>query len=86
MPRIASLLLLLPFAFTTACNESEPAVPVSKGLGRGAFTYTIEGDETEHPRAYLVRRVGKEWKIDRELAPDEKINTKTGKVEKVPGK
>jgi len=52
------------------------------GIAQVELKYWVLGTDEHHSRKYLLRRVGDDWIVERTLSDDEKLNTRTGKIEK----
>ncbi|MBN2138042.1 MAG: ankyrin repeat domain-containing protein [Sedimentisphaerales bacterium] len=52
------------------------------GIGSNSTYYTFHGEKGRLSRTYLLRKVGEAWRVERALEEGEKVNTKTGKVER----
>ncbi len=52
------------------------------GIAQVELKYYILGSDRRYSTKYLLRRVAADWTVDRILSENEKINTKTGAIEK----
>ncbi len=52
------------------------------GVAQAELKYWVLGTDKRHSRKYLLRRVEDDWVVERMLSDDEKLNTKTGTIEK----
>jgi len=52
------------------------------GIAQVELKYYILGSDKRYSRKYLLRLVADDWTVDRILSENEKINTKTGTIEK----
>jgi len=53
------------------------------GIAEVRLEYWIVGIDKSLRRRYLLRRVGDDWIVERTLREDEKLNTRTGTIEKI---
>jgi hypothetical protein len=52
------------------------------GIAQAELKYWLLGTDKRYSRKYLLRRVGDDWIVERTLNDDEKLNTRTGTIEK----
>ncbi len=52
------------------------------GMAQVELKYWLLGTDKSCSRKYLLRRVGDDWIVERTLSDDEKLNTRTGAIEK----
>lgn len=52
------------------------------GIAQVELKYWLLGTDKRCSRKYLLRRVGDDWIVERTLSDDEKLNTRTGTIEK----
>jgi len=67
--------------FRTEMHASR-RVSTRHGIAQVELRYYILGSDKRYSGKYLLRRVGDDWTVDRSLSENEKLNTRTGAIEK----